>query len=153
MKITKKNEYALRALIKIAINHDRGIAITLTHDIAKQEKIPQKYLERILLDLKNAGILVSKRGAGGGYSLGRSPENINLEEVIRIIEGSLIPLNYLKTNTNIEFTEETSSGFDSIMLDVRDAISNILENISLRDMAKRTLDLIEKKQSISNYVI
>ncbi|MCL5985383.1 MAG: Rrf2 family transcriptional regulator [Actinobacteria bacterium] len=153
MRITKKSEYALRALIKIAINHDRGIGVTLIHDIAKQEKIPQKYLERILLDLKNAGILASKRGAGGGYSLGRSPESINLGEVISIIEGSLIPLNYLKTNTDIEFTEETSGGLQSIMLDVGDAISNILENISLRDMTKKTLDLIEKKQSVLNYVI
>jgi len=153
MKITKKSEYALRALIKMAINYYKGMTTTLIHGIAEQERIPQKYLERILLDLKNAGILTSKRGIGGGYGLSKSPEDINLGEIIRVIEGPLKSLNYLKSNTNVEFTEGTSIGLNSVLLDVDNAISKILDNISLQEITKRTVNLIEKKQGVSNYII
>jgi Rrf2 family protein len=153
MKITKKSEYALRALIKMAINYYKGMTTTLIHGIAEQERIPQKYLERILLDLKNAGILTSKRGIGGGYGLSKTPEDINLGEIIRVIEGPLKSLNYLKSNTNVEFTEGTSIGLNSVLLDVDNAISKILDNISLQEITKRTVNLIEKKQGVSNYII
>ena len=153
MKITKKSEYALRALIKMAINYYKGMTTTLIHGIAEQERIPQKYLERILLDLKNAGILISKRGIGGGYGLSKPPEDISLGEIIRVIEGPLKSLNYLTSNTNVEFIEGTSIGLNSVLLDVDNAISKILDNISLQEITKRTVDLIEKKQGVSNYVI
>ena len=88
MKITSKGEYALKALTELAIDHGRGNPVTLISDVAQRKGIPQKYLEQILLSLRNAGILVSKRGVGGGYSLSRSPENISLGEIIRAVEGT-----------------------------------------------------------------
>ena len=91
MKITNKSEYALKALIELAIEHGRGNTVTLITDVARRKNIPQKYLEQILLNLKNTGILVSKRGVGGGYSLSRPPEDISLGEIIRAVEGSLSP--------------------------------------------------------------
>jgi len=153
MKISKKGEYALKALIELAINYEKGVAVTLINDIAERDDIPPKYLEQILLNLKNAGILVSKRGVGGGYSLSRSPENISLGEIIRVVDGPLAPLNCVSTSAHVSCPNEASCGLYSVMLDVKNAISEIVDNISLKDIAKRTLDLIEKKQGILTYTI
>lgn len=153
MHISKKGEYALKALVELTISHDKGVAVTLINDIADQENIPPRYLEQILLSLKNAGILISKRGVGGGYSLSRPPEKISLGEVIRIVEGPLAPLDCVSTSRHVNCPNEASCGLYSVMLDVRNAISGIVDNISLKDIAKRTLDLIEKKQGVLSYAI
>lgn len=153
MKISKKGEYALKALVELAINHDKGVAVTLINDIAERENIPPKYLEHILLSLKNAGILISKRGVGGGYSLNRPSEKISLGEIIRIVDGPLAPLNCVSTSARISCPDEPSCGLYSVMLDVRNAIANIVDNISLKDIAKKTRDLIERKQGVLNYAI
>jgi Rrf2 family cysteine metabolism transcriptional repressor len=153
MKISKKGEYALKALIELAINYDKGISITLINDIARQEDIPPKYLEQILLNLKKVGILVSKRGVGGGYALARSPSEISLGEVIRVIEGPLAPLNCVSVRSHVRCPQESTCGLYSVMLDVRNAIANILDNISLRDIARRSLDLADKKSKAINYNI
>lgn len=153
MKISKKGEYALKALIELAIDYEKGINLTLINGIAERENIPPKYLEQILLNLKNAGILLSKRGVGGGYSLSRAPESISLGEVIRIVDGPLAPLNCVSVRAHVNCPQESYCGLYNIMLDVRNAISKIVDNISLKDIAKRSLELIEKKQSVLTYVI
>jgi Rrf2 family protein len=153
MKISKKGEYALKALIELAIHYDNGTNVTLINEIAEQENIPPRYLEQILLTLKNAGILVSKRGVGGGYSLSRAPENISLGEAIRIVEGPLAPLDCASVSRHMSCPEESNCGLYSVMCEVRNAIANILDNISLKDVAKRTLDLREKIQRVPSYAI
>lgn len=153
MKLSKKGEYAFKALIELAINHAKGINVTLIHDIAARTKIPVKYLEQILLNLKNRGILISKRGVGGGYSLARPPEQISLGEIIRISEGPLAPINCVSVTSHIRCKDESICGLYSIMQEVRDAIANIVDNISLNDLANRTIDLIEKKRNCYNYII
>lgn len=153
MKISKKGEYALKALVELAINYDKGEMITLINDIAEREDIPSKYLEQILLTLKNAGILTSKRGVGGGYTLSRPPKDISLGEVIRVVEGPLAPLDCVSVTRHVNCPNETACGLYSVMLEVRNAISNILDNISLKDIAKRTLELAEKNQGVLSYAI
>jgi Rrf2 family protein len=153
MKISKKGEYALKALIELAISYDKGAASTLINEIAERDNIPQKYLEQILLTLKNAGILASKRGVGGGYTLGRSPEAITLGEIIRIVEGPLAPLNCVSVSSHVSCPDEATCALYSVMSEVRNAVSDILDNVSLKDIAKRTLMLIEKKQGVFNYAI
>jgi Rrf2 family protein len=153
MKISKKGEYALKALINLAINYDRGIGVTLINDISEAENIPPKYLEHILLNLKKAGILVSKRGVGGGYTLARSPADITLGEILRMVEGPLAPVNCVSKSAHVNCPQEKYCGLYCVMLDVRNAISDIVDNISLKDVAKRTTDLIEKKEGVYNYCI
>ena len=153
MKISKKGEYALKALIELAINYDKGKALTLVDEIVERDNIPPMYLEQILLSLKSGGIVISKRGVGGGYSLVRSPEDISLGEVIRIVEGPLAPLNCVSVKAHVNCPEESTCGLYSIMREVRDAIANILDNISLKDLVKRTLALREKKEGILSYAI
>ena len=153
MKISKKGEYALKALIELAIDYDKGITVTLINDVAKRKAIPQKYLEQILLNLKNDGILVSKRGVGGGYTLSSPPESITLGQIIRAVEGPLAPLNCVSVSSHMNCPDESSCGLYSVMLEVRNAVSSILDNISLKDVAKRTLDLIDRKNRVLNYTI
>lgn len=153
MKISKRGEYALKALIELAVNHNRSVAVTLINDIAERENIPKKYLEQILLNLKNAGILVSKRGVGGGYSLSRAPSEISLGEIIRIVEGPLAPLNCVSTSAHVTCPQEGACGLYGVMLEVRNAIASVVDNISLRDIAKRTVELVEKKQGVLDFVI
>ena len=153
MKITSKGEYALKALIELAIDYDRGNTVTLINDVAKRKGIPQKYLEQILLGLRNAGILVSKRGVGGGYSLSRPPKNISLGEIIRAVDGSLAPVSCVSTGSHVECPDESSCGLYSVMLEVRNAIAEVLDNTSLEDVTKRTLDLIDRKNGVLNFAI
>jgi Rrf2 family protein len=153
MKISRTSEYALKALIELAIDYDKGSTVALISNVAKRKGIPQKYLEQILLSLRNAGILVSKRGVGGGYSLSRPPVNISLGEIIRAVEGSLSPVSCVSIGSHINCLEESSCGLYSVMLEVRDAISSVLDNTSLKDVVRRTLDLIDQKNKTLNYAI
>ncbi|MBV9127266.1 MAG: Rrf2 family transcriptional regulator [Verrucomicrobia bacterium] len=101
MRISKKCEYALRALFAIARGSGGGSgsgaaagAVALgrqfqIHDLSRQEGIPVKFLEQILLALRHAGILASKRGVGGGYQLRRAPDEISVGEIIRLMDGPL----------------------------------------------------------------
>ncbi len=127
--------------------------MTLSNDVAKRKGIPHKYLEQILLNLKNAGILEAKRGVGGGYSLGRDPENISLGEIIRVVEGPLAPVNCVSTGAHDPCPDEPSSGLYSVMLEVRNAVSTILDNTSLKDVARRTIELIDRQDKIPYYAI
>jgi Rrf2 family protein len=153
MRISKKSVYALKALIELAINREKGVDVTLINDIAERENIPPRYLEHILLNLKNSGILLSKRGVGGGYTLSRAPEKISLRDVIRLFEGPLSPLGDMEKTGSVDDNDATSFVLYSAMNKIGDAMKDIAENISLADMARRTLDLIERKRSIPNYVI
>lgn len=153
MKLSKKGEYALKALIELAINYDKGEAVTLIEDVATRKGIPQKYLEQILLGLKNDGILVSKRGVGGGYTLSRPPESITLGQIIRAVEGPLAPINCVSVGAHVSCPDESSCGLYSVMLEVRNAIAGVLDNTSLKDVARRTLDLIDRGSRVTNYAI
>ncbi len=150
MKLTKKGEYALKALIELAINYERGINTTLINSIAEKENIPPRYLEQILLNLKKIGLLISKRGVGGGYALSRVPEDISLGQVISAIEGPLFAFGDRKKVTS---KDEVSCILYDTMKDVGSAMKHIVDGISLAEMAKKTLALVERKRGVLNYVI
>ncbi len=143
MKVSRKGEYALRAMIDLSLNYDKGNV--QIHDISQREKIPQKFLEQILLTLKNAGLLQSKRGIGGGYSLIKPPGKISLAEVIRIIDGPLAPLSCVSQWAHISSPEEKNCGLYGVMLEVRNAIAAMLENITFEDVCKRTKGMLDQR--------
>jgi Rrf2 family protein len=149
MRLSKKGDYALRAMIYLSLNYKRSpIQI---HEISTEEKIPEKFLEQILLELKKSGLLDSRRGIGGGYSLIKKPDEITLAQVIRIIDGPLAPLSCVSKWAHVSCPEEENCGLYSVMLDVRNAIAKILEGITFEDVCKRTRYLIsrsKKKKSI-----
>jgi Rrf2 family protein len=108
-------------------------------DISSEEKIPTKYLEQILLALKNAGLLQSKMGIGGGYYLARQPQDINLGQIIRVLDGPLAPIRCVShmAYEPCGCPDEQTCGLRMVMGDVRDAIANILENTSLADVTEK----------------
>ena len=112
----------------------------LIADLAEQEKLPRKFLEAILLELKNGGILQSKKGKGGGYALARPPERILIGEVIRIIDGPLAPIPCVSEKAYVrcaECADEESCGTRLVMKRVRDAIADVVDHTTLRDVEEQ----------------
>lgn len=150
MKITKKGEYAMRALVDLALNYKRGLR--QIQDIVRDEDIPEKFLEQILVVLKNAGFTQSKRGIGGGYSLSKPPDKISLGEIIRLIDGPLAPLGCVSTD-HVNCPREITCGIRSVMLDVSNAAAEILDNVSLEDVCRRTKGMAERRAGTLMYYI
>jgi Rrf2 family protein len=133
--MSRKARYALRALYALAADEARGPV--LISELAEREKIPRKFLEAILLELKNAGILKSKKGKGGGYSLARPPQQITMGQVIRIIDGPLAPIPCASERAFVkceECVDEATCGTRQVMKKVRDAIAAILDGTTLADV-------------------
>ena len=140
MRLSKRGEYGLRAMIHLANTqkHAPNMMVQIK-DISADEKIPTKYLEQILLALKNAGLLHSKMGIGGGYYLGKAPEQINLGQIIRVLDGPLAPIRCVShmAYEPCGCPDEQTCGLRMVMGDVRDAIADILENSTLADVTER----------------
>lgn len=134
MKISKRSEYGLRAMIYLAKNHELGSPIQIK-EICEQENIPLKYLEQILLNLKNVGLLQSKSGVGGGYYLARNPEQISFGEIIRVLDGPIAPVRCVSQTAYepCSCPDEEHCVLRHVMLDVRNAISEIVDHTSLQD--------------------
>jgi len=136
--LSKKSKYAIKALIVLGKNYGKDPMQILK--ISEEENIPKKFLEQILLEMRNAGILYSKKGAGGGYSLNKDPEDIRLSQVIRLTDGpiALLPcvsLNFYRRCDECK-TEETC-GIRDTFVDVRNAMLQILNDTSIADIIKR----------------
>jgi len=137
MKISQKGLYALKAMTMLARRFADG-AIRI-RDVAYEEELPEKFLELILLELKNARLVESVRGAKGGYRLRRPPDQITLAEIIRLIDGPLAPFGDAEQLRGLIETETNDRALYQVFLDVRDAAARILENTTLADLieAKR----------------
>ncbi|MDI6762631.1 MAG: Rrf2 family transcriptional regulator [Thermodesulfobacteriota bacterium] len=150
MKITRKGEYAMRALVDLAQNYRKGLR--QIQDIVREEEIPGKFLEQILIILKNAGLLQSKRGIGGGYSLNRPPDKISIGEVIRLIDGPLAPLGCVSSG-HASCSKEITCGIRSVMVDVENATAEILDRVTLADICNRTKGMAERRAEYQMYYI
>lgn len=145
MRLSKKGEYAVRALTEIGIESVKPdpqlLQISL---IAKRTKIPEKFLEQILLTLKNGGILKSKRGVEGGYSLNRSLDEISLGAVVRLLDGPLAPISCVSVSSYrpCSCPDEETCGLRLAMLEVRNAIAGILDAYTLR----KVVDEVQKRR-------
>ncbi|MDD2271861.1 MAG: Rrf2 family transcriptional regulator [Desulfuromonadaceae bacterium] len=137
--LSKKTKYALKALINLAGQPpDEPVLIS---ELARLEQIPRKFLEAILLSLKNAGLLQSKIGKGGGYFLAREPRNISIGSIIKVLEGGYAPVQCLNASNNPgcdECNDFSTCGIRLVMTDVMQAISSVLETTTLADMVERS---------------
>jgi Rrf2 family protein len=136
--ITRRAKYALKAMLHLA-RAGNGVPMLIA-DLAAAEQIPRKFLEQILLDLKREGLLKSRMGKGGGYSLARPAERISLGEILRITDGPLAPVSCVSKTAYKpceECVSEAACGIRPIMADVREAIAIILDNTSLDDAIRR----------------
>lgn len=139
MKLSKRGEYGIKALIELASAGSQPRLIQI-HEIAEREKIPVKFLEQILLTLKNAGLLHSRMGSGGGYYLARPADEITLGQIVRTLDGTLAPIRCVSKMAyeRCVCSDEERCGLRLVMLDVRNAIADILDHTTLADVAQRT---------------
>jgi Rrf2 family protein len=137
--LSKKAKYGLTALIHLARNQNK--APVLISILAKEGRIPKKFLELILLELKNEGVLQSKKGKGGGYYLARPAELIRIGHVIRVMDGPLAPIACVSETAYekcVECTDEKTCAIRGVMKQVRDAIANILDSTTLSELSNST---------------
>jgi Rrf2 family protein len=141
MRLSKRGEYGLRAMIALAEPAEKGKTQNMMQikDIAAREQISPKFLEQILLALKNAGLLHSKMGVGGGYYLARPAKDITFGQIFRVLDGPVAPI---KCVSQMAYEpcgcpDEQTCGLRLVMGDVRNAISDILDKTSLADVTKR----------------
>jgi len=138
MRLSKKSEYGLRALLELTLAY--GKTSLQRHDIADRQHIPIEFLEQILLALKRAGLLASRRGMKGGYQLIKRPEDITVGQVVRILDGPLAPISCVSKTAyqkcrDCPYADKPVCPVQHVMGPVRDAIANILDNYTLNDFA------------------
>lgn len=141
MRLSKRGEYGLRAMITLAESTASGGAPSMMQikEISQREQISPKFLEQILLTLKNAGLLHSKMGVGGGYYLARPANEITLGQIFRVLDGPIAPIKCVSQMAYepCDCPDEQTCGLRLAMSDVRNAIANILDNTSLADITDR----------------
>ena len=132
--LSKKSQYAFKALTYLAGKFNEGPV--LISEISGKKKIPLKFLENIILELKKAGILESKKGKGGGYFLKKDPSKVKVAQVIRLVNGpiAMLPCVSLYFYERCKNCDEKHCGLHDMMIEVRDASLNILENRTLKDL-------------------
>jgi Rrf2 family protein len=147
MKVSKRGEYGMRALIALA-SLPNPTDVLQIKEIAAREKIPVKFLEQILLTLKNAGLVKSRMGSGGGYYLNKPANQITLGQIVRILDGPLAPITCVSQMAyeKCACPDEEICGLRLVMLDVRNAISGILDRTTLADVARR-VEVVKQEQS------
>jgi Rrf2 family protein len=136
--LSRRAKYGLKALIYLADHAGDGPVVI--EELSRRESIPRKFLEQILLELKKHGLLFSRKGRGGGYELGKPPEQIAVGAVVRILDGPLAPVPCVSVTAYMrcaECPDEKTCGVRLVMKDVRDAIAEILDNATLADVVRR----------------
>lgn len=136
MKLSTRGEYASRAILELSLHYpEKTLHI---RDIAFSQGIPERFLEQILLQLKRAGYLRSKKGPDGGYYLAKDPSEISVAEVIRVMDGPLAPIDCVSVTAHEACPREDFCGLKWLWKEVRDSIAQILENTTFGDLAERT---------------
>jgi Rrf2 family protein len=132
LKISQKGLYALEAII--TLGHHYGSGTMKIREIAIENDLPEKFLELILLEMKNARIVESVRGAKGGYQLRRAPSDIYLSEIIRLVDGPLAPFGDADQLRSLIVSDSDHRALYEVFLKVRDSAAKILESTSVADL-------------------
>ena len=148
MKITYKGDYALKAILDLSYYYDSGEVVPI-NDISKRQNIPEKYLEQIMLILKRAGYIDSKRGIGGGFLLLKSPQNITIGEIVRLIEGPIEPIICGKEPHHASCGEEDECAFREVWVKVTKAISSIVDDVTFAGIMRRNDELRKHKSNLN----
>lgn len=148
MRLTKKGEYALRTLIRLGVAEKNGEGVISVSSLAEQEHLPFKFLEAILFELRGAGYVESLRGKHGGARLAKPMKSIKMGDVVRLIDGKLAPIGCASETEYEKCTcpDELHCGLRMLMIDVRNAIANILDRYTLDHVVEVTL----RKQELDN---
>ncbi|MDP3850473.1 MAG: Rrf2 family transcriptional regulator [Luteolibacter sp.] len=141
MHLSKKAEYALRATINLGIAAEVGRTTISGAELAEANRLPLKFIERILQELRDAGIVETHRGKFGGYSLARPANTIGVGELVRLVDGRLAPISCASENAYQQCScpDENHCGLRMLMIDVRNAIAAILDRYSIAQVVEVTL--------------
>lgn len=141
MNLSKKAEYALRAVIHLGIAGELGLPTVSGVELAEANRLPLKFIERILQELREARIVETKRGKAGGYSLAKPAEEIRIGDLVRLMDGRLAPICCASEFAYQRCTcpDEDHCGLRMLMIDVRNAIANILDRYTLAQVVEVTL--------------
>lgn len=141
MHLSKKSEYALRATINLGIAAEVGRGTVSGAELAEANRLPLKFVERILQELREAGVVETHRGKFGGYSLAKPADEIGIGQIIRLIDGRLAPICCASENAYQPCTcpDEDHCGLRMVMIDVRNAIANILDRYTVAQVVEVTL--------------
>lgn len=153
MKLSVRGEYALRAVLVLGLHYDQSVVRIQT--VSEEQNIPKRFLEQILNDLKSAGIVQSRRGIAGGYRLARSPEQISLAAVVRHIEGALAPVSCVSERfyEKCSCPDEARCAIRAVMAEVRAAVVNIMERVTVADLCERSRKLKLEPMSPFDFII
>ena len=152
MKLSVRGEYALRALFVLASEY--GDHVIPVQRISAEQNIPKRFLDQILNDLKSLGAVESRRGASGGYRLAKPPSEITLASIVRHIEGALAPVSCVSDRFYEKCTcpDEARCPIRNVMGEVREAVADIMERVTLADLCERAKKL-EGTPASADYVI
>ena len=134
MRISAKGEYAIRALLDLAVHHGEGLVPI--QEVARRQSIPQRYLEQVLLLLKRAGILESKRGSAGGYQLVRSPAGISVGDVLRAVEGRVTTLDVAGRHPS-KTSDAAASDLAPLWREIASAVGEVIDRTTFGDLAEQ----------------
>lgn len=143
MKVSRRGLYALKALIHLAEAYDHGLVTA--RSIAADEDLPEKFLEGILLALKNARVVFAERGREGGYRLRRPPQEVFIGDVVRLIDGPLAPFGDVVELQRLVRTERRHAGLFDLFLEVRNAAAGIVDRTSLADLVERNRRVLAER--------
>ncbi|MGH9121488.1 MAG: RrF2 family transcriptional regulator, partial [Acidimicrobiales bacterium] len=136
MKVSTRGDYASRALLSLSL-HAGAVHPTSVRDIAERTALPQPYLEQILLALKGAGLVRSKRGVGGGYVLARPPEQITLSQILSAVEGPIVAGDFGEPHSNGACAHEGQCVLLAVWAEVGELMRTYLDSYTLGDMVER----------------
>ena len=141
MKVSKRGEYALRALIDLGIAAELGHPMLRAQEIVARENLPKGFLDQILMQLRKAGYIATKRGKHGGYFLAKPMDSISLGQVVRLIDGPLAPIRCVSQSKyeKCSCPDEKTCGLRMDMLEVRNSIASILDRHTLADTVRTSL--------------
>ena len=141
MHLSKKAEYALRAMIHLGMATEVGRPVISGAELAEVNRLPLKFVERILLELREAGLVETHRGKFGGYALAKPASEIGVGQLVRLVDGRLAPICCASENAYqpCSCPDEDHCGLRMLMIDVRNAIANILDRYSVAQVVEVTL--------------
>ncbi|MCL0081202.1 Rrf2 family transcriptional regulator [Peptococcaceae bacterium] len=146
MKLSTKGRYGLKAMFDLAL-HYGDIPIPLKV-VAERQCVSENYLEQLIAVLRKAGMVNSVRGAQGGYVLAKKPEQITVGDIIRVMEGSIAPLDCVKEGEAVDCIQFEHCVSRNVWLRVRDSITDVLDTTTLADMCREAEGLKNKEQGI-----
>jgi Rrf2 family protein len=141
VKVSTRGDYASRALLSLAL-HGATQTPTSVRDIADRTGLPQPYLEQILLALKGAGLVRSKRGVGGGYVLAREPDDISLAQIVAAVDGPIVAGDFGEPHENGACDHEGQCILLAVWAEVGEQIRSQLQSLTLADMVSRSQGIV-----------